>query len=100
MNIQHTPGPWKIVSGNVHRKFREASIRPVISPFKGLVLPIASVRYVNESFGQANARLIAAAPDLLEALKVARHMIVEDGTPIGWSVSRLDEVIAKATGAV
>jgi hypothetical protein len=45
-----------------------------------------------------DARLIAAAPDLLEALKVARHMIVEDGTPIGWSVSRLDEVIAKATG--
>jgi hypothetical protein len=47
---------------------------------------------------RADARLIAAAPDLLEALKVARHMIVEDGTPIGWSVNRLDEVIAKATG--
>ena len=34
--------------------------------------------------------------ELVEALKVARHMIVEDGTPIGWSVSRIDEVIAKA----
>jgi len=46
----------------------------------------------------SDAILIAAAPDLLEALKVARHMIVEDGTPIGWSVSRIDEVIAKAIG--
>jgi hypothetical protein len=42
--------------------------------------------------------LAAAAPELLEALRVARHMIVEDGTPIGWSVDRLSEVIAKATG--
>ena len=38
------------------------------------------------------------ASNLLEALKVARHMIVEDGTPIGGSVSRIDEVVAKAMG--
>jgi hypothetical protein len=50
-------------------------------------------------YKDADAHLIAAAPDLLEALKVARHMIAEDGTPIGWSVSRIDEVIAKAKGA-
>jgi hypothetical protein len=56
------------------------------------------MRLVGLHYNKADATLIAAAPDLLEALKVARHMIVEDGTPIGWSVSRLDEVIGKATG--
>ena len=93
MSAQHTPGPWKIVSGNVNRKFREASIRPVISPFKGWVLPIASVRYVNESFGQANAHLIAAAPDLLEALQYAIKQVPEFATVPGIAAA-----IAKATG--
>jgi hypothetical protein len=36
--------------------------------------------------------------ELVEALRVARHMVVEDGTPIGWSVDRLSEVISKSTG--
>ena len=42
--------------------------------------------------------LLRVNAELVEALRVARHMIVEDGTPIGWSVDRLSEVIAKATG--
>jgi hypothetical protein len=42
--------------------------------------------------------LLRVNAELEEALRVARHMIVEDGTPIGWSVDRLSEVIDKATG--
>jgi hypothetical protein len=42
--------------------------------------------------------LLRVNAELVEALRVARHMIVEDGTPIGWSVDRLSEVIAKSTG--
>jgi hypothetical protein len=42
--------------------------------------------------------LLRVNAELEEALRVARHMIVEDGTPIGWSVDRLSEVISKATG--
>jgi hypothetical protein len=42
--------------------------------------------------------LLRVNAELVEALRVARHMIVEDGTPIGWSVDRLSEIIAKATG--
>ena len=71
----HTPGPWKFVTGNAQRAFNEISIRPEASPVKGLVLPIASVRHPQYDFGVANARLIAAAPDLLEAL----HNMLEDG---------------------
>jgi hypothetical protein len=39
--------------------------------------------------------LLRVNTELVEALRVARHMIVEDGTPIGW---RLSEVISKARG--
>jgi len=39
--------------------------------------------------------LLRVNAELVEALRVARHMIVEDGTPIGW---RLSEVISKARG--
>jgi hypothetical protein len=42
--------------------------------------------------------LLRVNAELVDALRVARHMIVEDGTPIGWSVDRLSEVISKATG--
>jgi hypothetical protein len=75
MNTQHTPGPWKIVTGNLNREFNETSIRPVKSPIKGIILPIASVRYPDHAFGLANARLIAAAPDLLEALQLCEGNI-------------------------
>lgn len=40
-------------------------------------------------------RLHEANQAMLEALKAARHMIVEDESPIGWSVDRIDEAIAK-----
>ena len=111
MTAQHTPGPWKIVSGNANGKFLAASIRPVISPFKGWVLPIASVRNVDESFGQANARLIASAPDLLEALQellaAERANSLEivgrdaDGHPLnaaGVARKKARAAIAKANG--
>jgi hypothetical protein len=96
MSTQHTPGPWKIVSGNANGKFLAASIRPVISPFKGWVLPIASVRNVDESFGQANARLIAAAPDLLEAL-IALHTQT-NSTELAKAHDKARAAIAKANG--
>ena len=70
---KHTPGPWAvnrlITSGNQSLGFH------ITAPRDGSVSPVC----VGEDTGygeiDANARLIAAAPDLLEALKV----IVENG---------------------
>ena len=84
------PGPWNIGTKNGARVWSENG--------ETLIADADVSESLRKEIKKANARLIAAAPDLLEALKVARHKIVEDGTPIGWSVSRLDEVIAKATG--
>lgn len=47
---------------------------------------------------KANARLIAAAPELLEVLKFARAYIKPLTTSGGPVLSRIDAAIAKATG--
>lgn len=66
---QHTPGPWRVGdNGNT-----------VFGPPMGLPpLIVANCDYQQTRAGgskKANARLIAAAPDLLEALKYAQKLI-------------------------
>lgn len=50
----HTPGPWRFVSGN---------------QIRSAVHQIARVWMMRNGEGAANGRLIAAAPELLEALQ-------------------------------
>lgn len=62
----HTPGPWKVVtppdlSGDPH----ELSIKAGIVP----IARISRAATIDLPEREANARLIAAAPDLLEALE-------------------------------
>lgn len=54
MNTQHAPGPWEARQAQTGM----VSIYPVGGPF----------RVADAYDGLANARLIAAAPDMLEAL--------------------------------
>ena len=75
MNAKHTPGPWSI---GEHQK--------IISTGWSIRIPsdgsaIAYVLGERNPELQANARLIAAAPDLLAALKELLHMPEFDGTP-------------------
>jgi hypothetical protein len=58
---KHTPGPWDFIDGHtlIH-------IETHIDNPAGAGMPICSVP--KTSTGRANARLIANAPDLLEAL--------------------------------
>ena len=94
-NTKHTPGPWYWEGGNIEnlvgRLFGEGGQKI-----------IDSAEYENMWFSQygpaddANARLIAAAPDLLDALEG----IVERGDP-AWSPVDFciaHEAIAKAKG--
>ena len=64
----HTPGPWSFKDGFV------LAVGPVNDPEGDAVAHI--VAHPLEAFD--NARLIAAAPDLLEALKVMWAMYRED----------------------
>lgn len=80
----HTPGPWHV---DAHTNVMAAG---------GLV----AFPGIAAGFDQkANARLIAAAPALLSALKNARDLLRADGYAAGATMDEIDAAIAKATGA-
>ena len=86
--MTHTPGPW-------HK-------RNVTEIWGGPDKHIASTKNRSMDNGlisheiDANARLIAAAPEMLEALKAARVVVEADGARATLSI--IDAAIAKAEG--
>lgn len=68
---QHTPGPWQLRQNpdkdRLHSHWIDGPPRPEISAPGGI--PIAEVRDLADKQGHANARLIALAPEMLEALE-------------------------------
>lgn len=76
----HTPGPWHL--------WGRAEPSQVIGCNGGFVAQTVGGN------DEANARLISAAPELLEACLLARH-ICEDGNALQQLI---DAAIAKATG--
>lgn len=95
---KHTPGPWKCVTGNAEREFNQVSIRPK-NWVAGLPanFAIAKVNAPGFEFGYANAHLIAAAPDLLEALQEIVGYMEAAGFDVSLDAARA--AIAKAGGA-
>jgi len=59
--MKHTPGPWRLAEGSVVDQTN------TVIPISGIAQPHGYVPEDDVSW--ANARLIAAAPELLEALK-------------------------------
>lgn len=88
---KHTPGPWKkCIAGGVTEVRCDAPV-PVVS--------WAGFDDANRSLDEhrANARLIAAAPDLLEACKACLDMFADGGDP-RKVIKALDAAIALAEG--
>jgi hypothetical protein len=95
MNTSHTPAPWvSHLTGYTGR----ASAKYVINDKKGRA--VAHIKHSTISPMEANARLIAAAPELLEALnaivKRAEDPALCDDTDTLLRNART--AIAKATG--
>jgi hypothetical protein len=84
--MTHTPGPWDIYERNP--PLRGGYDHSVFRADLGLDLLVCDV------YGAGNARLIAAAPDLLAACKDALDRYGPN-TPAG---RRIRAAIAKATG--
>lgn len=82
---KHTKGPWQLI---------DASRGWVITANDGLY-DIALVRDIGNEDNQANANVLVAAPDLLEALVYARRFL----RPIDHDTEYVDSIIAKARGA-
>lgn len=91
----HTPGPWKVVG-------RDIRADDYIKVGKGGYFSIAYMAnpISRDDIMDANARLIAAAPELLEACKIALSTI-NDEYPKGEMMGpkqALKYAIAKAEG--
>lgn len=90
----HTPGPWAYAhSGPVMQGYSQ----PFAVAQKGernLIAGVFGDVKGGVAVTEANARLIATAPELLEALKDARFALYGDGP----GNPKIDNVIAKAEG--
>ena len=95
MTAKHTPGPWYALRGQ-----RNISIRYKTGD---RLLPMVNVASVRGQFptdcpygsSEANARLIAAAPELLEALQ---FVMTASGEQLSTAFEQAEAAIAKATG--
>ena len=109
MKTKYTTGPWQVVHSESKNAWN------VIGTMLGGKFKLAKVPYIlmerkddNDSFNramrreaEADAKLIAAAPELLEALKlcVKRMEELQENTnyPLAWPRVAAQEAINKAT---
>lgn len=104
---KHTPGPWRSddetdgMKGAFHipvwaaeNTHRLAEVQPYFHTESG------EFEFRDEDW--ANARLIAAAPEMFDALVEAKAVLLEDSRPVKarleHAILLLDEAIAKTTG--
>lgn len=87
MNAQHTPGPWRAAGEHVFSVTGR--------------LTVTYCNYGVEAEREANARLIATTPELLELA----YQYLSDlrrppaGDSLQRRIERVEKVIARATGA-
>jgi hypothetical protein len=100
MTTKHTPGPWRIKSDPMHFDTLttvEGGAIGARKPFGvQMIVQVGGDSDFHEA--EANARLIAAAPDLLKALKKARRFVLSSDEPVCTELDDIDAAIAKATG--
>lgn len=108
MSAQHTPGPWLLQAGDQWRDAHGEHVQwgeYLISVGSRdqrdeAYYRIASVSNVSDSpANEANARLIAAAPELLEALRIAVRQNSHDMLMTGEELRACEAAIAQATGS-
>ena len=91
---KHTPGPWRIVGDDEGCKSIEAYGEDEHGIFS--VSEIGFTDGIEEGEDKANARLIAAAPDMLNALKYIKRCKLYGPADQAWEL--IDAAIAKADG--
>jgi hypothetical protein len=95
--IMYTKGPWKSDGHSIHETGEKTGCHRKIAT----VFSVQSHAAYDAIETEANARLIAASPEMLEALKTALSVLdccnCQRGHE-GLAASRVREVIHKATG--
>jgi hypothetical protein len=94
----HTPGPWSYGNGFEACDPEDQEAQRKLHPDWREIFSSWSADYkrmfISGHVGEANARLIAAAPELLEALIAA----VENRADDAYWIAQARSAIAKATG--
>lgn len=92
---KHTPGPWRLEADPAHFDSlttvtggQRMNARPHAWPAYPLTVQVGGMATLHEM--QANAALLAAAPELLEALLVAHKRITEDRASYVWGAELPD----------
>ena len=105
--MKHTKGPWKVADG-YPRSIKTADEKTYIASAKGgrKRNPVTGYGYPSKEEAEANARLIATAPELLEALECVSigielhyETMEEDTSEVHYLVDlqrEVDEAIKKA----
>lgn len=87
MKSKHTPGPWKVLDNN-------PEVLPIVCKGFDTIAHIRDAGVWADYFEvEANAHLVAAAPDLLEACTLALEFVTHEGLS-----ARLVAAIDKARG--
>jgi hypothetical protein len=86
---KNTAGPWNVVEEDTNERIG------IMAESQMWIAEVIAYQRGGRDEERANAKLIAAAPEMLDALKKARHWLE------GWAsaeaeISLLDRVIAKA----
>ena len=109
MGTMHTSGPWKVAKDGAKTVIIYNPGEGANAPFKPILATMnQDVIRARPDIAEANARLIAAAPELLAALQAIYNHLKEDGDCLysGAYITNKDvpahevvrAVIAKATG--
>lgn len=89
---KHTPGPWEWQDGE------EALVGPKHVVMLETNYGLTFAKYPGGEIEKANARLIAAAPDLLEALELADCVLSGRNMDLRVVAHKVHDALAKARG--
>ena len=92
MMNKFTAGPWKVGS-----KFEVGKVSDADDQSFGMIDPLADVYGDNK---EADAKLIAAAPDLLEALQMAREMLNRNLPTLDRNVGFCPNIVSATVAAI
>lgn len=93
---KHTPGPWIIRQGDEWTSsiVTNDGVNALGEP---MYWEVASYN-LRRAECRANAHLIAAAPELLAALILAKDMMIANDLSLPYTFEVIDDAIAKAKG--
>jgi len=101
MKTKHTKGPWAKCGGFTpkYTAIKDSSNRLIVYEMAGETNTESNETYPPVEEQQANARLIAAAPELLDVVERLEMYLRYDGRPeCQFKLEAARAAIAKATG--